>query len=187
MEVDATGPPNGAAQVDVLPGGDGLRYETQSPATSLRERLAGAATGRTRHRRSRLVEPRSAVARRDPREGRHTPRDAAQPVKPALTVRSVTTGARRSGKRILVTISARLSGRTAGAAEAFAAAITSGKRTVGRGSRLLSGTKARTSARVTLSGPVTASGTLQVRSSVTALSGSPVPLTSAKRARVAVR
>ena len=100
-------------------------------------------------------------------------------VRPALVVRTVKTTAKRSGARVLVSVSAALAGSTSGATETVAVAVTRGGKVVGRGSLVLTGGKVRRSTRVTRSIPVTGrAGGLRVRATVAALSGKPLPSSS---------
>jgi hypothetical protein len=251
-EVAATGPANGAARLTTLAGGDGVRYETLSPSTALRETLTSRlGTGEThlaqvttrsfrgggdelafdrggkalafRHdgpAANVALELSSFGGRAAPSRFRGTlalkpgDRVSATPawanlsgalrvivrgrggtrrvtvrnsVRPALVVRTVKATAKRSGGRVLVTISARLAGSTSGATETVAASVTRGKKVVGRGSRVLTGGKVRRSTRLTLSIPVTGKGGgLRVQATVVALSGKPLPAASSLKTSAGV-
>jgi hypothetical protein len=243
-EISATGPAKGAARVSTLAGGDGVRYETLSPSTALRETLtsrlgsgethlaqvstrsflgggdelaldrpgktlsfrhegkpatvtlelssSGGRAAPSRFRGTLALKPGDRVTAtpgwtnlagslRVTIRGRKGTRrvSVANSVRPGLVVRTVKATPKRSGSRVLVTISAGLTGATSGGTETVAASVTRGRKVVGRGSRVLTGGKVRRSTRLTLSIPVTGkAGGLRVQATVTALSGKPLPASS---------
>ena len=109
--------------------------------------------------------------------------------RPALVVRSVRASARRSGRRVIVTVKTRLSGRTRNATQGIGVVALRGGRAVGRQTQMASGRRVRLGTRSTRLTVAIRRGSLRglrLRVSVTAMSGRP-PLASRRGASARVR